>query len=47
METRSIDRGSTWWSISLQYQHNHEKWDEDLDNDEVEQMLPQYVDAIL
>jgi hypothetical protein len=40
METRSIDRGSTWPSISLQYQHNHEEWDEDLDNDEIEHVLP-------
>jgi hypothetical protein len=26
METRSIDRRSTWPSISPQYQHNHEEW---------------------
>jgi hypothetical protein len=42
METRSTNKGSTWPSISLQYQHNHEEWDENLNNDEVEQVLPQY-----
>jgi hypothetical protein len=47
METRSINKSSTWWSISLQQWHNHEEWDEDLDNNEVEQMLPQYVEIVL
>ncbi len=36
MEIRSIDRGSIWQSTSPQYHHNHEEWDEDLDNNEVE-----------
>jgi hypothetical protein len=36
METRFTYRGFAWASISPQYQHNHEEWDKDLDNDEVE-----------
>jgi len=36
MEIRSINRGFAWQSTSPQYHHNHEEWDEDLDNDEVE-----------
>jgi hypothetical protein len=36
METRSINRGFIWQSTSPQYRHNHEEWDEDLDNNEVE-----------
>jgi hypothetical protein len=47
METRSIDRGFVWPFVSPQYQHNHEEWDGDLDNNEVEQVLPQYVEIIL
>ncbi len=47
METRSIHRGSVWQFVSPQYRHNHEEWDEDLDNDEVEQMLAQYAETIL
>jgi len=46
METRSTNKGSTWPFISLHYQHNHEKWDENLNNDEVEQVLPQYPKTI-
>lgn len=40
MEIRSTNRGSTWRYVLTQYRHNHEEWDEDLDNDEVEQILP-------
>jgi hypothetical protein len=47
METRSIDRDFAWLFISFQYQQNHEKWDEDLDNNEVEHVLPQYAKIIL
>jgi hypothetical protein len=36
METKSIDRGSAWQFVSHCYEHNHEEWDEDLDNAEVE-----------
>ncbi len=36
MEIRSIDKGSTWPFVSPWYQHNHEEWDEDLNNDDVE-----------
>jgi len=35
METRSMNKGSIWQSISPQYHHNHEEWNEDLDNDEI------------
>jgi hypothetical protein len=47
METRSTNINPTSWSVSLQYRYNHEEWDEDLDNDEVEQVLPQYVKIVL
>jgi hypothetical protein len=42
MEIRSIDKGSTWPFVSPWYQHNHKEWDEDLNNDEVEHVLPRY-----
>ncbi len=44
---RSIDRGFAWQFVSPQYYHNHEKWDEDLDNNEVEQVLSLYVKIVL
>jgi hypothetical protein len=46
METRSINKGPVWQSTSSQYYHNHEEWDEDFDNDQIEQILPQYVETI-
>ncbi len=36
-----------WQSTSPSYRHNHEKWDEDLDNNEVEHVLLKYVETIL
>ncbi len=47
METRSINKGFAWQFASPWYCHNHEKWDEDLDNDEGEQILLQYAKTIL
>jgi hypothetical protein len=46
MEMRSTNISPTLIFISLQYQHNHEEWDEGIDNDELEQMLLQYVKII-
>jgi len=33
--------------LHFKYCHNHEEWDQDLDNDEVEHVLPQYAKTIL
>jgi hypothetical protein len=44
---KSIDRSFAWEFVSPQYCHNHEEWDEDLDNNEIEQVLLQYVKIVL
>jgi hypothetical protein len=47
MEIRSTNKGSIWQFVSPQYRQNHEEWDEDLDNNEVEHVLPQYAKIVL
>ncbi len=47
METRSTAKGFAWQSTLAQYHHHHEEQDEDLHNDEVKQILPQYVETLL
>ncbi len=44
---RSIDKSFSWQFASPQYYQNHEEWDEDLDNNEIEQELSQYVKIVL
>ncbi len=44
---RSINKSFAWQFASFQYCQNHEEWDEDLDNNEIEQVLSQYVKTIL
>jgi hypothetical protein len=39
MEIRSTNRGSAWQYASFEYHHNHEEWDENLENDEIEHVL--------
>ncbi len=46
MDIRSIDKNFDWQSTSPQFHHNHKEWDEDLDNDEIEQLLPQYAKIV-
>ncbi len=46
MEIRSIDKAFAWPFVPPQYQHNHEEWDEDLNNDEVEHVLPQHAKIV-
>jgi hypothetical protein len=40
MEIISTYEGCVWQFASLKYHPNYEEWDEDLENDEIEHVLP-------
>jgi hypothetical protein len=46
LEIRSTNKGSAWKSTSPQHNQCPNEWEEGLDNEEVEQAIPQYTKII-